>query len=126
MREYLICDRCADLAILMTDGMKPEYYMRRKVFLLFLPSSKWLKNEPYSVPCFLPDMGRAGLRKFCSVHLNFSAGLVPVGAHWSIRCWRANAAVCMNGKSKYVRLYICGTRKHKILLKPCSDTVYSL
>ena len=36
MKEYLIYDICADLAILMTGGLKPEYYIRKKILFLFL------------------------------------------------------------------------------------------
>ena len=32
MKEYLLSDRCADLAILMTGGLKPEYYIRNRIF----------------------------------------------------------------------------------------------
>ena len=51
MKEYLLSDRIADLAFLMTSGLKPEYYIRKRNF--FLPSSKWLKNDPYPVSPFL-------------------------------------------------------------------------
>ena len=32
MKEYLFSDICADLEILMTGGMKPEYYIRKGIF----------------------------------------------------------------------------------------------
>ena len=54
MKEYLLSDICADLEILMTSGLKFEYCIRKRIFL---PSSKWLKNNPYSVPSFLQGMG---------------------------------------------------------------------
>ena len=55
MKEYLLSDRCADLALLIIGGPKPEYYIHKMIikFLDFLASSKWLKNNPYSVPIFL-------------------------------------------------------------------------
>ena len=52
MKECLLSDRCADLEILMTGGLKPEYYIHKRIFW-FLPSSKWLKKT-YSVHWFLP------------------------------------------------------------------------
>ena len=32
MKEYLLDDICAELAILMTGGLKPEYYIRKRIF----------------------------------------------------------------------------------------------
>ena len=56
MKECLLSDRCADLEILMTGGLKPEYYICKRDFnFLFLIESEWLKNDPYSVPGFLDD-----------------------------------------------------------------------
>ena len=34
MKEYLLFDRCADLAILITGGLKPEYYIRERLFFI--------------------------------------------------------------------------------------------
>ena len=61
MKECLLSEECYNLEILMTGGMKPEYYIRKRFFLK--PSSKFLKNDPYSVPSFLI----------------FSSEIVPVG-----------------------------------------------
>ena len=38
MNKYLLSDKYADLAILMTGGMKPEYYNRERIsdFFWFL------------------------------------------------------------------------------------------
>ena len=33
MKEYLLPDICADLEILMTGGMKPEFYIHKMIFL---------------------------------------------------------------------------------------------
>ena len=35
MKEYLLSDRCVDLAILMTDGLKPKYYNRERILIFF-------------------------------------------------------------------------------------------
>ena len=35
MKDYLLSDRFYDLAILITSEMKPEYYIRRKIFHFF-------------------------------------------------------------------------------------------
>ena len=32
MKEYLLSDRCNDLAIIMTGELKPEYYIRKRIF----------------------------------------------------------------------------------------------
>ena len=42
--------------IIMTGGMKPEYYIRKRIKknLNFWPSSRWLRNDPYHVLTFLP------------------------------------------------------------------------
>ena len=32
MNEYLLFDRCAELEISMTGGLKPEYYTRKMIF----------------------------------------------------------------------------------------------
>ena len=32
MKEYLLSDKCADLAIIMIGGLKPEYYIRERMF----------------------------------------------------------------------------------------------
>ena len=55
MKEYLHYDRCAELENLTIGGLKPEYYIRKRIFIYFdfYLSSKWLKNNPYSVPSFL-------------------------------------------------------------------------
>ena len=44
MKEYLLSDRCADLAILMTGGMKPEYYNRERISYFFLVFDQVLKG----------------------------------------------------------------------------------
>ena len=46
MKEYPIFDNYADLEMLMTGGMKPEYYTRKRNFDFyhFWPSYKWLKT----------------------------------------------------------------------------------
>ena len=56
MREYLLSDMCSDLEILITGVMKSKYYIciRVLIFFDFWSSSKWLKNDSYSVPSFLP------------------------------------------------------------------------
>ena len=36
MKEYLLSENCADLAILMTGGPKPEYYICKKVLILII------------------------------------------------------------------------------------------
>ena len=55
MKYYLLSDRCAYLSILITGGMKPEYYIRKIIYdlLLFLTKLKMDKNDPYSGPSFL-------------------------------------------------------------------------
>ena len=35
MKEYLLSDGCADLEILMTDGLKPEFYIRKRILKIF-------------------------------------------------------------------------------------------
>ena len=35
MKEYILSDKCADLENLMTDGLKPEYYIRKRIFNCF-------------------------------------------------------------------------------------------
>ena len=32
MKEYILSDRCADLEILMTGGLKPKYYISKRIF----------------------------------------------------------------------------------------------
>ena len=32
MKVYLLSDRCDDLVILVTGGMKPEYDIRKRIF----------------------------------------------------------------------------------------------
>ena len=41
--------------IIMTGGLKPEYYIRKRIlfFFNFWPISKFCKNDPYSVHSFL-------------------------------------------------------------------------
>ena len=36
MKEYLISAKCVDLAIIMIGGLKPEYYIREKVFYFLI------------------------------------------------------------------------------------------
>ena len=36
MKEYLLSDRCDDLEILMTGGLKPEFYIRKMIFDFFI------------------------------------------------------------------------------------------
>ena len=31
MKAYLLSERCADLVILITGGLKPEYYIRKRI-----------------------------------------------------------------------------------------------
>ena len=33
MKEYLISDKCSHLAIIMIGGLKPEYYIRERIFI---------------------------------------------------------------------------------------------
>ena len=53
MKEYILSYKSADLEFLMTGGLKPEYYICKRIFLLLLTKSKWLKNNPTSVLTFL-------------------------------------------------------------------------
>ena len=43
MKEYLLSDRCADLAVIITGGMKPEFYIRKRI-ISFLPNYKRMKK----------------------------------------------------------------------------------
>ena len=36
MNEYLLSDRCDDLAILITGGLKPEYYICKRIFKILI------------------------------------------------------------------------------------------
>ena len=35
IEEYILSDRCEDLEILMTGGLKPEYYNCERIFKCF-------------------------------------------------------------------------------------------
>ena len=51
MKEYLISDRCADLAFLMTGGLKPEYYNREIIFNFFDFCPRYItKKRPIPYP----------------------------------------------------------------------------
>ena len=49
MKVYILSDRSADLEILTKGGLKPEFYIRKNIFLIF-SNSKQLNKDPVSVP----------------------------------------------------------------------------
>ena len=36
MKYYLLSDRCTDLEILMTGGLKPEFYIRKRILKILI------------------------------------------------------------------------------------------
>ena len=59
------------LPILMAGGLKPEYYICKRIFFNFnfWPSSKQLKNDPYRLPPFL-------LKVKCILIINHSSTFI--------------------------------------------------
>ena len=59
MNKYLLSDKYADLAILMTGGMKPEYYNRERIFIYLLIYDQVINgkttNHTVPPPLLLPS-----------------------------------------------------------------------
>ena len=56
MNKYILYDECSDPAILVAGGLIIKCYICKRIFIflyIFLPSSKFPENDPYSVPGFL-------------------------------------------------------------------------
>ena len=55
MKEYFLSDICTDLAILMTSGLKPEFYIHKRI-LIFLIFDQVLNNQKMTQPVSLLPM----------------------------------------------------------------------